>query len=918
MRREPFLRRVFRLPASSARLERSVDDELRFHLDERVREFMARGMTRDEAEAEARKRFGDYDSYSRHTRDVDAQTMTIRNRIELVDTLRREVPRAARLLARAPGFAAIAILTLALGIGATTAIYSVVKGVLLNPLPYPNPEALVSVMHPTSAPGSGERQWGLASVGYFHFREHASTLEALGVYRSGMLSVAEPGQPAQQVRMAQVTASLFDVFQARPHLGRLVTAEDDLPGLALRTVVLSYEFWRHYYGEDPDIVGRTIQTSAFPLEIIGVTQPGLTLPRPGAFASSADLTTFGVDLWVPLNLDPATRQNNHAFAGVGRLAPGATADAAQRELSTMTGQFSALFPDVYSQRFMESYNFRAGVTPLHDEVLGPTIGRALWILFGAVALVLVIAAANVANLFLVRMEARRRDAAVRAALGADRRHMAVHYLSESLMLTLAAGALGVVLARVGLAAMLAIAPRNVPRLVGVELDGSSLLFALALAVVAGISLGVMPLPRATSVDVDTLRDGARGLGASRRQRMARHALVVAQVALAMMLLVASGLMIRSFMHLRDVQPGLDASGVLTLGVSLPYRSYETMEQAAAFHREFGERVGALPGVVAIGASGALPLRDYGTGCSVVFRENRPYASGEPTPCVHTVPATPGFFDALGITVRGRAPDWGDVSTKTQAVVVTEVLARRLWPGEDAIGKGIGTNGPDSPWWYRVVGVVPELRAGGLDQPPTEAVFLAASPLYPAQNRWGMLNGLVVAVKVARGQPDDLIGPIRRVLTEMDAQIPMVNPVTMETVVDRSIARTSFVMALLSIAAAIALLLSAVGLYGVISYLVAQRRAEIGVRIALGASVSRVLRMVMGESARLALLGVALGLLGAFLGTRLLQALLFGVSPTDSLVLTVVPIVLLAITALASFLPARRAARLDPAEALRNS
>ena len=911
-------RRVFRLPTSRTRMERSVDEELQFHIEGRIREFMAQGMTRQEAETEARRRFGDFEDYAKQTRSIDETTMTHANRMELWETIAREVKHAARILLRAPAFSLIAFVTLATGIGATTAIYTVMEGVLFRPLPYPDPEELVAVMHPTSAPGSGPRNWGLASVGYFHYRENARSIKDLGAYRTGTISVADEGREAIEARMAQVTATLFTTLKARPHLGRLINAEDDRPGGPIGPVVLSYEFWQRQYGGDPSVVGRSIQTALEkPLQVIGVAQPGLTLPKPGRFSSTSDLAGFGVDLWVSLNLDPAARQNNHALAGVARLAPGFTVADAQRELETLTSHFAELFPTVYSKRFLESYNFRVGVTSLLDEVLGPTVGKALWTLFSGVALVLLIACANVANLFLVRMEARRRESAIRGALGADRRHMAIHHLAESLMLTAAAGVTGLLLARVGIAAILSVAPRSIPRLAGVDLHWTSVMFALSLSIIAGLIFGLMPLLR-WRVDVGTLRDGARGLTASGRQRRIRDGLVVAQVALALMLLVGAGLMVRSFLHLRAVKSGLDPSNVLTLSVSLPYRTYESMDKAAAFYKELDRRISALPGVVSVGGSTALPLRDFGSGCSVVFREKQPYAPGEGTPCVYTPPAIPGFFKTLGIQVRGREPEWSDVDGRTHAVVITDALAKRLWPGEDPIGKGIGSNGPTSEWWYRIVGVVPELRAQGLDQPVSEVVFLAASPLFERQQNWGMINDVEIVVKVANGNPLGVYPAIRAIISEMDRTIPIANPTTMQTIVDRSMARTSFIMLLLGLSAGMALLLSAVGIYGVISYLVAQRRSEIGVRIALGAPVAGVLRLVLAQSVRLALLGVVIGLAGAVAGTRLLQSLLFEVRPNDPLVLAVVPVVLVAIAALASLAPARRAARVDPVEALKSA
>jgi putative ABC transport system permease protein len=908
------MRRVFRLFTRS-RVAGEVDEELAFHLEGRIRELEAAGMSRADAEREARKRFGDYAAYRAETKRIDETSFAHAARIEWREAIARELRHAARVLLRTPAFTAIAFTTLAIGIGATTAIYSVLEGVVLRPLPYPEPDRVVSLLHPTTVPGTGEGKWGLASVGYFHFRDNARSLAKVGAYGTSSYTVSDPGRDAIEARVGRITASVFDIIGARPSAGRLFTADDDVPG-APAVAVLSYEFWRRQYGEDARVVGQTMQTLAGPMQIIGVAQPGLTLPKPGPFASSANLAGFGVDFWVPLKLNPATRQNNHQYAGIARLAPGVTLEAAQRELTDLTRRFPEIYPDVYSPVFMQRYNFRVAVTRMHDEVVGPTVTRSLWLLFAAVALVLAIACANVANLFVVRMEARRRESAIRSALGGGRLHMAIHFLAESLLLTLAAGIAGILLARVGLVAILLAAPRSIPRLTGVEIGWSSAAVALALATVAGILLGLLPLAR-SGVDIDTLRESSRGLTPSRAQRLLRDALVVGQVALALMLLAGAGLMIRSFMQLRDVRPGIDPKGVMTTSISLPYRgSYDTMDKALAFYRAFGERIGAIPGVVAVGGSQAVPLRDYGTGCSVVFPEGVTLGPGEEPPCVHTVPAIPGFFRTLGITVRGRAPEWSDVDGMTQAVVVTQALADRLWAGEDAIGKGLNTYGGDKTNYYRVVGVVPELRAGGLDQPPTEALFMAPTPLFPAQAKWGNLNQMELVVKVAKGDPLAIVPQIRAILREMNPSVPLVDPVSMTTIVERSMARTSFVMLLLAIAAAMALILSAVGIYGVISYLVALRRQEIGVRIALGSSSSRVVAMVMQQSLALTGVGLALGMTGAFAAGRVMQSLLFNVKPADPVVLTVVPIVLLGIACVASFAPARRAVRVSPVEALR--
>lgn len=905
-------RRVFRLPFSRRRAEREVDEELGFHLEERIEQFIESGLSRAEAESEARRRFGNYDHHRARTRAIHEATMHTRQRSERIRGLLREIAHAARVLRRTPAFSLVACLTLALGIGATTAIYMVLDAVVLRPLPYRQSEELVSVLHPATVPGSGEAKWGMSAAGYFHFRENNRTLSDLGGYRTSSITVTGEGG-AEVARAGMITASIFTTLRARPEVGRLILPADDLPGAA-PVVVLSHEFWRRRFGGNRGVTGTLLQTAAGPLEIVGVAEPGLALPKPGPFGSTANLAGFGVDLWVPMQLDSAARpENSHPYSGIGRLKPGVTVARAEADFQRMTEQFSTLFPSAYSERFVKQYRFRAGVIPLRDEVLGPSLGPTLWIVFGAVGLVLAIALANVANLFLVRMEARRRESAIRTALGADRPRMLALFLSESMLLTGVAGVIGILVAWMGLRALLVIAPTNIPRLAGVTMTWEAVAFAAALALLTGLVLGLMPMA-STRVDVRALREGGRGL-TSGGPRRARGALVVGQVALALVLLAASGLMFKSVARLRQVEPGLDPAGVLTVSIAVPFPQYATLDAGVAFHRQVHDRIAALPGVIEVGAGTALPLRDFG-GCSVVFREGRPYGPDEQTPCVATQRATPGFFAALGITVAGNVPTWGDVDSRSGAAVVTQALAERLWPGEDPTGKGINTNGPNSPLgFYRVTGVIPVLHAEGLDRPPTEAVF------YPASERVGdvrsdAIHGLVYAIRTSRIDPVSLVGSIRRIVTELDLDVPVVDPQLMQDAVDRSMARTSFVMTLLSIAGGMALLLSTVGIYGVISYLVTQRRSEIGVRMALGAQVPQVARLVVGQSLALVALGVALGLVVSLLGMRALRSVLYDVSPTDPIVLVAASALLLIVAVLASVGPARRAARVAPVEVLR--
>ena len=912
--RDPRRPRGIDLPRSKNRLDVELNDEFRFHLEERIEQFTASGMSRADAEAEVRRRFGDVRTWHGMARAIDEETMRQTHRFELFDTLRRETARSFRVLLRTPAFSLMALLTMALGIGATTAIYTVLDAVVLRPLPYPDAKELVTLLHPATVPGSGERKWGLSAGGYFHVRDNTKTLESMGMYRVNGIPVSGDGE-AEIAQTANITASMFEVLGARASRGRLFAVEDDQPD-SVRRVVLGYEFWQRRFGGDTAIVGKLIQLGSAGYEVIGVTQPRLTLPLPGPFSTARTLAGVGMDLWLPLKLDPAgPHYNSHPFVGVGRLAEGSTVADAHREFTTLTRQLPDVVPNAYNADFMREYNFRGEAAPLKDSVLGPTLPRTMWMLFGAVLLVLLIAAANVASLFIVRMEARRREVAVRTALGADRRHMAVHYLSESLLICLAAAVLGTWLSWAGLRAMIAIAPEDIPRLAGAGMGWTSAAFAIVAALLAALVFGFVPLAR-SALMTSVLREDGRGLTASRGRQSARDALVIGQMAMAVVLLAAAGLMIRSFNHLRNVEPGFDHHDVLAFDVSLPFPEYDTREKAMAFHRALQDRVASLPGVTSVGGTTTVPLEGFGTGCAVVWREGLPFNEGEEPPCVSTPIVTPGFLESLRIPVRGRAPGWDDVDRATQAVVVTQALADRLWPGRDPIGQGINSNGSRSKNWYRIVGVVPELRGEALDQPPNEAVFYAPTSFTP-NVRTGAGNFLTYLVRTEGIDPRSLIPEARRLLAVANPRVPFTNVRTMDDVFARSISRTSFVMILLGIAASVALALSAVGTYGVISYLVTQRRPEIGVRIALGASVQQVSQLVLSQSLVLAAIGVAIGTVLAWATTRLLSRMLFNVSPTDPVVLVSVGITLMVVAGLAAFAPARRAARIDPVEVLRD-
>jgi predicted permease len=904
---------VFRLPASDQRLAREVDDELRFHIEGRIDELVAEGWPRDAAEIEARRRFGDYGEYRRQARDIDIETQHRRRRMDIVDASARELRQGARSLARTPAFSLVALATLALGLGATAAIFAVLDAIVLRPLPYPAPDRLVSIVHPVSGKAvNSDKPWGVSPAGYFYFRREARTLASSGIYLSSTISVRSP-DGAQRVQAGAVTASLFDVFGAHAAVGRLINASDDVPN-GPAVAVLGYGYWQRSFGGDRSVVGRTIDVEGRPTLVIGVAARGLDLPMPSAFASQADLAGLAVDLWVPLQLDPAARPvNTHPYSMIARLAPGATVEDAQRELAALTTHLPEIAPSAYSAGFMQQYHFGMAVAPLKQQVIGAT-AHVLWVVFAAVALVLLIAAANVTNLFLVRLEARRREAAVRNALGASRGHLAVHYLAESLLLTMSAGAVALLLAWAALHVFAALAPGSIPRLANVGLAWQTVAFTAALCVALGLVFGTAPLTTLRSIDVATLRESGRGLTASRARRVVRDVLVVAQMTLALVLLAAAGLMLRTVGQLRRVKPGFDPQHVVLLHVHLPWSRYGGWQPVAAFHHTMQDRIAALPGVQSVGgADEFIPLASPGF-CSVVWVEDHPLAPGEQPPCVKVAEVSPGYFRALGIPVRGRLPDWHDAEAGTGAVVVTRALAAHLWPGEDPVGRGIKGNGSRPPF-YRVVGVSDDIRGDGLEKPPVEAVFFPILPIKDA-GLWGAPNDLELAVRTSLEDPTAVVPSIRRAVAELDPMVSVDDVRTMTAVVARSMARVSFILALLGIAAAIALALSAVGTYGVIAYLVTQRRSEIGLRMALGARASQVTSMVVGHSLRLAAAGAVVGIAAALGTTRLLSTLLYGVRPTDPLTFIAAPVFLVAVAALASMAPARRAARVDPVEALR--
>ena len=799
-----------------------------------------------------------------------------------------------------PGFTFISLATLAIGVGANVAIFAVVNAVLLRPLPLPDSERLVLLRH--AAPGLAQLdELPMSDALYFLYAEESRTLESVAAYRDEQASFTGPENP-QRVGATRVTASFFDVLRTPPRLGRSFTAEDDRPGAA-PVVVLSDGLWTTRFGADPGTVGRVVDLDGESVEVVGVMPPGF------AFSQSE------VDLWRPIGLDRENVQlGSFGIQGVARIADGATLGQVQAELDAMLSNLTDVFPDEGAAPIMASAGFRPLVDRAREAVVGD-IEPTLWILLGAVGFLLLIACANVANLFLVRSEARHGEVAIRAALGESRGRLAGSVLVESLTLGVAGGLLALPLALLAVRLLVRFGPRELPRLDEISIDAAVLFFGLSVSVVGGLLFGLLPALRAGAVAAaGHMTVGARGASVGRERQIARRGLVVMQIALALTLLVGSGLAVRSFQRLAAVDPGFDPVDVLAFGLALPARDYPSPEARLNFHRQMVDRLRVLPGVVDASATSIVPLSGEMSGSGHTI-EGRPLADGEVPPIFMTKRVAPGYFDALRIElIEGSVFDRLDGERDAPVVVVSRSLARTYWPGESALGKGVRLGGPpegEGEEWSRIVGVVDDVHEIALHEDPPEMAYYPLPGVIGGEGVPAMMRYLVRAPNAAA-----LSGAAREAVRGLDPTLPIAGLETLETRVGRARGERAFVMVLLAVAAGLALLLGSVGLYGVVSYMVAQRRREIAIRMAVGAQVGDVHRLVLTEAGVLAVVGAALGVGSAVVLTRRIQALLFETSPLDPVVFVAVSMLLIGVCLLASWLPARRAARLDPVTALR--
>jgi predicted permease len=808
----------------------------------------------------------------------------------------------ARSFQRTPGFFLIVIFTLAVGIGANAAIFTVVNAVLLQPLPYPEPERIVGVSH--TAPGLGMNTLEQSDGTFFVYRRDSQSFEDLGIYWDGSVTLTG-GQTPERVRASGATTGVFAVLRRPPALGRTVQVADEKPG-AEPVAVLSDGLWRRRFGADPGVIGTMLKVDGVSTRIVGV------MPRDFHFPSNE------IELWLPMTIDPANLQvGSFNYDGIGRLRPGVTPERAAGELSDLAVRVTELPNSIIDRAMIKTARFGAVVHPLRDDIVGD-VAPVLWIVLGSVGIILLIACANVANLFLVRAEGRQREVAVRSALGASRGSIARLFLDESVALSLAGGLIGLALAAAGVRVLVALRPENLPRLEEVAINGTVLAFTVGISLLSGLLVGLFAAFRYGRPElVPTLKEGGRGGTAGRERLLARNALVVIQMALSLVLLVGAGLMVKSFWSLRHVSPGIDPKNLLTVRLNLPDTEYATPQAPTRFTIQLLDKVRALPGVQSAAVTTLLPLADGGSNNGHVF-EDRPLPPGGLPEVLATRWVSPNYFETMRIPLlQGRIFDRLDPDKHATEAVISQALAERYWPGQNPLGKRLAQGVTDShASWCTVVGVVGSVRENGLNEDPVATVYYAQQPQEDFNKELTTSRSFTLVVRTT-GEPQALARPVRDAIWSIDPNLPLSQVRTMEEVAERSMVQTTFTMFLLVTAALVALVLGSVGIYAVISYVVSQRTREIGVRMALGAGRNDISRMVLKEGLGLALTGIVVGLIGAFAVTRLMKALLFEVSPADPLTFAAVPALLATIALFASWVPAQRAASVAPLEAIRS-
>lgn len=821
-----------------------------------------------------------------------------------MDSWIKDVKYAARTLLKNPGFAIVAIVTIGLGIGANTAIFSVVRTVLLQPLPYDEPDELVLLWGEMR--NRGVTHFPMSPPDFQSYREGAEALDDLAAVFTFNASLTGDGDPVQ-VTAASVTPNFFDLMGLSPALGRGFIEEDGFPqpanlqpgqaGALPGIVILSNSLWQQRYGGDPGVIGQTIQIGGGPSEIVGVMPPGFELLMPPTAGLQTD-----ADVWISARIDYENAPENNVFLRpVGRLRDGATPEQLQSQIDRIAAELAS------NNQIKATAGYAIRVESLHED-LTAHVRPVLLSLFGAVVFVLLIACANVSNLLLVRASGRDRELAVRAAMGGSRQRLIRQMLIESGMLAAAGAVVGIVLASVGIELLLAFQPGDLPRIDGVGLDGPVLAFTLASAGLAALVFGTLPALQGSRFDLaDALKERGTA-GANTARKFVRNGVVIVEVALSLVLLIGAGLMVRSFVELTNVSPGFEPAGVITFTATPPFGTYPQAVDRANFSAELQRRLEALPGVERAATAFPLPLSGnlfngrYGTEEALTDPEAFGQAAYRAV--------TPGYFEAMGTRLlAGRTFSEADQADSTTVVVVDEKLAEILWPDDSAIGKRFLIRAvTQEPDWVEVIGVVEHQRAETLAAEGSETVYLTDRYVGSFGGTWTVKAGV---------DPAGLMGAIRAEVGALDAEIPVADVELMASYVDQSMGPTRFALTLIGVFGVIALLLASIGLYGVLSYVVRQRTAEIGVRMAFGAESGSILKLVVGQGLTLAGGGVLLGLLVALPLTGFMESMLVGVTPTDPLTFGSISAVFVAVAAVACWVPARRAAHVDPVTALRD-
>jgi predicted permease len=795
------------------------------------------------------------------------------------------------------------VLTLALGIGANTAIFSVIRGVLLKPLPFEHADRLVGVWH--TAPGLGLPLLNQAPSLYLTYREGSRVFEESGMWANDAVAVTGTGEP-ERVTAIDVTDGVLPTLGVQAAIGRRFTADDDSPKTPER-VMLAHSYWSRKFGSDPSVIGRTLTIDGTPHEIIGV------LPADFRFLDT------NPQLVLPMRINRAeVFVGNFSYQGIARLRPGVTIAEANKDIARLIPIVIERFPmpPGFTKQMFDEVKLGPNIRPLAQDVIGD-VGRALWVIFGTVAIVLLIACANVANLFLVRAEGRQQELAIHAALGAGSRRIAWELLSESLMLALLGGIAGLLLAYGGVRALVALAPEGLPRVQDISIDWVVVAFTVGISLVSGLLFGLIPVVKfATPRLASALNQGGRLGTASRQRHRARNALVVVEIALAVVLLVASGLMIRTFQAMRHVDPGfVKPAEVVTMRVSIPDALIRDPEQATRTHEAIVRRLEQVPGVTSVGLTSAVAMEGIGES-DPIFVEDFPGPGGRIPPIRRYKMTDGSYFTAMGNRlVAGRLLTWNDTYQQLPVVVISENLAREYWKDpQAAIGRRV-RNTPDNPW-RTIVGVVGDERDEGLAKPATMTVYW---PLL-IKSFWTdpvhATRSLTYVVRTRRPKSPTLVKEIQQAVWSVNNSLPVANVRTLSEIMSASMAQTSFALVMLAIAGSVALMLGVVGIYGVIAYVASQRTKEIGIRIALGAAGRDVTGLFLRQGLLVAGVGIALGLIAAGAATRVMSTLLYGVGALDPLTYLSVAIGLGLTALLASYVPAARAARVQPAEALR--